>query len=768
MNLIGYPQASLISESLINNAVICNKKILFTTHHEEQRLLRILDTALDDSTSPPTILYAPRTIRSWTRDSGEVTCIAMYMHQLHQQELIVAGERKEEEIFLLFITDEEFHLRVPTEYEGCIYDLRALASIIVIPSSAPNCKSFVVLCGTLTGLVISLEVVQKGQDFQIRESRCDRFGGSVATLTYGDQVGQPNCLFVNCDEKIFKMTRNISSWIESSSNTEITRMHMKADQIWLVDALNTTLQQPSINSISSLRSGSSVDTDLLLISYNRLLLARMGIKRKTVPRRIPIKGTPYRIIHSECRNAFVVGASIDGKSTLYFIDPETGEDLSDPRNGKRGESVSFVSGLGHSNDKVLCVYEWLYSHNDNTWNFLVVCTSGGRVLIISTTRSDSKTPSGKAKISFWTVTKFKNFKAVYSAVGDSEGLYYCAKNGEEDKLYYSTLNKEVKKFDKNPAEVKLISPAISLSYDSGKIYALTRHNSLQILEVIKTNGTVKFRHTHTGKHQFESLHHLIGRSNSFGGPDTSQVEFVSNRSKSVVGLWATQDLKINTLDTLFEARLPASILRFRSANCRPVWDSSWRVHRNGDSIVDPTHLHGLGAVPNDDVNSETLGLGIDGSLYHFTMLDFRAWNFLSFMAELALCSGLVGESPGNKPMFLEPDDFIRYLEYPKPSSPSRPRELEYPTPSNPSWSREAMQVMHVDGDILKRVVEKKLLIRLLCVGTIQDQINDRIIYMKFVTLLEEMHEGRLKTDEDPDYYIEQAYEDLRSFLRPVI
>lgn len=734
LNMMGFPQASSLSACFINDAVICDEKVLFTTHHKEKRMLRILETLSDDGISPPTILYAPKTIRRWTRDDPEVTCIAMYMHPQYPSELVIAGQRKDGEISLVLITENEFHSIVPlVDIEGCSYDLRALSSIILKPSSTSD--NFTLLCGTLTGLVISLDIVTSEGRFYIRDSRCDRFGGSVATLTNGDQLGQSNFLFVNCDEKIFKMNLNTSSIQEKSCKKKAVRMKMKADQIWLLDALDTTLQQPNINSILPLRSESLGDTDLLLVSYNRLLLARMGAKRKTVPRRIHIRGTPYRIIYSETRNAFVVGASVDGRSTIYFVDPKTGENLSDPRDGKHGAQTAFVAGLGRFDDKILCIYEWLYSHDAYTWNFLVVCTSDGRVLIICTKNDDSSVmPCGRAKISFWTVTQFKNFDSVYAVVGDSEGLYYCAQSGSEFKLYYSMLNKDDKKFNKNPAEAKLLSPAISLFYDSGKIYALTRHHSLQILEVIKTNGQIQLRHTHTDQLQRQSLHHLQRKPSTSGPLGNSQIELVSDRSRSVTGLCAISGLKVDTLDTIFEAQLPASVLRLRSANCRPVWDCSWMVHKDGTQILGDLPAH-LGIIHNDETNSETLGLGIDGSLYHFTMLDIRAWRFLRFLANLARSSGLVGGCPWEGCTDLEPEQ----------------------DPRN----------MQVDGDILKRVVENRRLEELFRIGEHQTDENKRE-FKRFCDLLEMIHDEKLENDEDPMFYIELAYEDLEVFLRPVI
>lgn len=725
---MGFPQASSLSGPLINDAVICNNKVLFTTYYEEQRMLRVLEIVSDNNITPPKILYALKTIRSWTRHDPEVTCIAMYMDLQYHTELIVAGQEKNGEVSLEFITENKSQLRVPISEEEGGPDLRSLASIIITPSSTPD--NFTLLCGSVTGLVMFLDIIQREEQFYIRGSRCDRFGGSVVTLTVGDQEGRSDFVFVGCDEKIFRMAPSNPNHNRKRLDGETTKLNVSADQVWLVDTLDSTLQQPNINSILPLRSESSSDTDILMVSDTRLLLARMGTRRKTVPRRIPLIGTPYRIIYSETHKALIVGASIDGRSTLYFVDPKTGENLSEPRDGKRGTKVNFVTGLGRFGDRVLCIYEWLYRHDDQTWSFFVVCTSDGKILIICTNNDSSVNSAERSKISFWTVTRFKNFSSVYSVVGDSDGLYYCAQSGTEYKLYYSTLNQDDKKFNPNPAEVKLLSPAISLFYESGKIYALTRHHSLQIIEVIKNNGNVQLRHTHTDQLLRESLHHLHGRSHAFQNADQNQIDFVSDRSKSVVGLWASSGMRIDTLDTIFEAQLPASILRLRSSNCRPVWDSSWMINQR-KGLNDPTCL---GVIHNDELCSETLGLGIDGSLYHFTMLDIRAWKFLKFLANLARRSGIVGGRPWEGLTDLEPKQ----------------------DPRN----------MQVDGDILKRVMENRKLEAMFGIDEYQTDENKRD-FKRFCELLNIRDEG-IGMDEDPVFYTELAYDYLEVFLRPVI
>jgi len=435
----------------------------------------------------------------------------------------------------------------------------------------------------------------------------------------------------------------------------------------------------------------------------------------------------------------VVGAIVEKKTALLFIDPNTGENLSAPSEQKTLAPIDYISGLGKTGgEKIYHLLEWSLTKNHKTWSFIIVATSSGRLLVISIRPEDRRQsevftvngtdagPEGR-KIQFWTKYMFKRPDPIYSVTGFSDGLLWCSGT----KLLCETLDLKDKKF-RHVAEYELPSPATTISYDNGLIYALTNCHSLEILRLtLDGEGGGSIRRTHGDQVTRDSLHHAY-LNRTVGRP----VHLVSDKHCSVVGLWATQDTKADTLETVFEAELPHSVLRFRPGRCRPVWDPYW-TSNGTDLRSSPTaNANGVEIVPRSANRSELLGLSIDGSLSQFTTLDTTEWKFLRFLVNLAIRSPKVCE-------FTYKDD----------SAPLEP--LAAPK-----------LLMHVDGDILKRCLVQRSLGELLRLGQTTDEGTK--IFTKFYELLQELHGGALNELADPAVYVEQAYADLGFYLRPVL
>jgi hypothetical protein len=550
----------------------------------------------------------------------------------------------------------------------------------------------------------------------------------------------------------------------------------RIDQIWLTNATNPTLQQPSIVSVTGLRHNLSSDAEggrLLLVASSQLLLAGLGYRSKAVPRRLPIGGTPSRMLYSQSLGVLIVAASVAGQSTLLFIDPDTGYDLSNPID-KQGTAVEFVSGLGVHNEKVLGLLEWPYVKDGKTWQFIIVCTTSGRLLIISAEKEEAPKPQGisspnsKAsgkenvhisesgttsgpKIRYWTRHKFKCQRPVYSVVGSADGLFYCSGNT----LRWETLDVTDRKF-KKVAEYELPSPAVSLSVDSSIIYALTSEHSLEALRISisgagQTAGSMV--RVYSDQVARAGLHH---KEVTVGRP----VLLVSDKDCTVTGLWASDHTKAETLMTVFETELPSSIVRFRSAKCRPIWDANWSAPLGQARATNASNNHhgiGLGSrhgregleidmvvdcaskldiIPSTRNHGEILGLSIDGSLTHCTVLGISAWRFLRFLLNLALQSPII--------------------------CPFTYDRAEYPL--EPSLEPKIM--MQIDGDILKRCLSDRRLEELLRIG--QETEDSAGVYLRFCELLEELHGGPLGSKYGTTVYVEHAYAYLEFYLRPVL
>lgn len=724
------------SGSRIDDAITDESIALFTTHFRHETYLQILDLTSSDPANGDyhTDLERKTSVRTLRKCSLPVTSLAICT--INQIPCVVIAEWEDDSIRLTF---QPFHgeqprtVKIPATNGGNNVRLEAFVSISV----SSNTPGFLVLvCGTRNGLAVSFSLNE--HDLGIVSFWCDRLGATPVNIKRDGTVGCGEPLFMTCDSKLY--TLKIPVMQDSRLNGEISRDRRAINQVWLTDAMNPSLQQPGVNSIARLLPNISDDTnyDILLVSGSQLLLASLSTQPKAVPRHLPIRGTPTRLLYSRTLRALLVAASVDGRCTLLFIDPETGADLSKPVD-KKGVPVQFVSGLGDFNERVFRLLEWSYMKDGKTWYFIVVSTNTGRLLIISTEKeaikssgmrmetgpmdeSDGKISGGSMMppmIRHWTRYKFKCAKPVYSVAGFADGLFYCSGNT----LYCDILNLAEKKFQ-TVAQYELPSPALDLIHEDGKIYAITTAHSLEVLELVKEDGGAsKIVHTHGDQVTRNALHHRV-----LGNSPEKLLSLISDKSCSVVGLWATHKTRADTLEPVFEAQLPHSILRFRSGRCRPIWDPTWPTSGK-NRITDPDLISNSAGYP------EILGLSIDGSLYHFTILDFASWKFLRFLVNLARQSPKICE-----------------FTYDQQTLPLEPVS-------------EPKIMMHVDGDLLQRVEENDLQ-ELLRIG--KETVEAANIQSMFRELLQEMHGERLDKDAEMSVYIKRAYNDLGFFLRPVL
>lgn len=628
---------------------------------------------------------------------------------------------------------EPMTFEIPTSGPLCNgFRFQALASILIRPGQEDTLR---MLCGTQNGILIALEVDTEGKTITV--TRTNRIGATAVVVTQDSH----SCygFFATCDSKLYALTPKAT--VGSEFRTALGADDYDIHQFWFTNALEPGMQQPKVTSIANqppLQFGGN-SRDLLLTAGSQILVASLNSLPKAIPRHMLIKGTPSRLLYSPALEILVVATLMNGKSTLLFIDPETGADLSQPVDQRTRQPVKYVSGLGNHNERVYRLFEWKYTKHDKIWNFMIVSTSMGRLLIISVdgqdqVRKDIQNALFQAngngclptrpKINHYTRYKFKSTEPIYSVTGYPDGLLWCA----GDKLYCDALDLPAKKF-KRVTEYTLPSPATNLSYENGQIYALTLKHSLEIL-ILTTNeeGITEIVRTHGDQITRPSLHHIASTQMS-----KRPIHLVSDKMNSLVGLWPTKDTMADTLDTVFEASLPYSVLRFRFAKCRPMWDSNW-VPRGAVNVkASPLQLDQL---QTSAAWSEILGLSITGAVSHYTILDFSTWKFLRFFVDLAIRS-------------------------------SRACEFTYRNDGVPLGVITAPKIMmHIDGDILRRCLNMRLLEELLYV--INDTIQAPKIFTRFYELLQELHHGTIESGGKPTTYVSQAYKDLEFFLRPVL
>ncbi|TVY80576.1 hypothetical protein LSUE1_G004225 [Lachnellula suecica] len=729
---------------VIGQAIIHEDQVLFTTHVNDSVYLQILEQRdADDMETDGVSTIEPRTnVRTLGKYSQQVTALAVC--RIEQNLYAIVAELRDKSIFLGFNTIQgtahtETSIPLITQSNIPLDPVVSIAVTYWLP------RVLTVLCGTRNGFLITVDIDER--DLQFMGSRYDRIGVGQITVKKDVQHNSGELFFVGCDSNIFALTPSHSQ--TSPSVTKHSMQGWAINQLWLTDALKPGLQQPDITSIARLRPSLSGDADggLLLVAGTQLLLASFGMQTKSVPRHIPVGGTPTRLLYSHAMGLLIVGAIVDRKTTLLFIDPKTGKDISVPTNWDTEQSTlevtDHISGLGRVNEKIYHLLDWSFVKENKTWNFIVVGTSSGRLLIVSTkseerrqkriTSANGAQLESDRKLCYYTrhTLRLPRPEPVYAVTGFLDGLLWCSGH----KLICEILDIKVKKF-KRVAEYELPSPAttITCDYEHGFIYALTACHSLEILKfIVHEGGKAEITRLQGDQITRNSLHHASVDCDMGGRP----MHMVSDKHCSVVGLWPTLNTKADTLETMFEAELPHSILKFRPGKCRPIWDPSWTSSGVDSSKICPRNA-------NVTADTEVLGLSIDGSLTQFTPLTLCEWKFLRFLINLAIRSPKMCE-------FTYKDD--TFLLEPA-TSPKR--------------------MMHIDGDILKRCLAERTLEELLQFGQETEQAAQ--ILSKFYDLLLDLHNGphngstslALEEGLDAAVYVEQAYRDLEFYLRPAL
>ncbi|RKF73165.1 putative thermotolerance protein [Golovinomyces cichoracearum] len=736
----------------IHNAAIKDNFVVFTTSIQGSAYTHLLEFIDSESSSVshdiPGHLSNVRVI-TLSKFSSNITCLAIC--ELHGiiHAIVCEWDCEFNTLYFLPINGETSKtLKIPCETSR---DLKMEAIISLTIQSLEHGR-IVLVSGSRDGILSSFDI--NIGTLVVTASRHDRIGATSVVVS--EDISSIYGTFAICDSSLFVLK---PKEIDGKNNREYINS-FDIHRVWLTDAMEPGLLQPKICSIASqpIFQFDKRNHDFLLTTESHVIIASFCPITHAIPRQIRLGGTPSRLLYSDSLKALIVGVLYNRKSTLLFIDPETGRDLSQPVDHITKKPVEFTSGLGHLNERIFRLFEWIFIKDKKQWNFIVVSTSFGRVLIISVDAygslyrevhnlslqqdEDRKDIKERSKITYYTRHKFWTPKPAYSVVGYPDGLLWCA--GKT--LFCDALNLADKRF-KRLAEYELPSPASNLSYEDGIIYALTMSHSLEVLKLVKSDsGNTEIIRILGDPITRPSLNHIVLESN-FG----DSVHLISDKLGNIIGLESTKNAMMNTLETKFEARVPESIIRLRRGMCRPLWDPIWVSDEVKDSNYLSLYRNSSHEILTNMEKLDMLGLTITGSLIHFTILDVKSWRFLKFLNNLAIKSPRVCEFTYQENYNLDP--------------------------LQAEISPKAM--MHVDGDVLKRCLKNRLVEEILGFHAEESQNTadsettmklekTKINFSILFGLLQDLHYGNLAENEARNFYIKQTYCDLEFFLRQAL
>jgi hypothetical protein len=581
--------------------------------------------------------------------------------------------------------------------------IEGISSIVAIQDT--------ILLGTRSGEVITVKNITGSMSIG-----CEKFGMTTASLScnYLTGANDPSVL-VTCDNSL------VSVNAPRDDNHRGGAAQLKKLRVWPVDISKLEVPSPLVHYATAVNMPCENGiTPVLMISGSRLLLAELHHEPGPVHRSIPVDGVPNRVFYCKSTQCLIAAVTRDNRPTLAFINPDTGEDIGLPTD-KTGLAQDYASGLGKLGDRILGLAEWNYKRDGNVWNWILVATKSGHLVVISTSKTGATSEDGHPLIRYWTRYRKELKEPIYSVIGYDEGVIYCF--GQT--VQWEVLDVTDRKL-KHLKTYKLDSPATSLRISNGKLVALTSRESLVVLDHLDGAGqsSTTTRLCHVDPWRRNGMH-FIEVSGPQPEESTGAIVLLADRECGVGGLWVPWQTPERECEVVLEAELGSSIRRFRRGRTRPVWEQ-WRGRPKYGRLV---------ATVDD---AEILGVSLNGGMYHFTLLGVAAWRLLRFIQNVAQGSE-------------EVCPFRRRREHQDGSD----EELEP--------KMDTGLEMHVDGDILQRCLEKRALERLV--------VSPGHV-ARLVELLGELDEGRYTvgfTDEgDHERYFQLAYDVLEYYHQPVL
>ncbi|KAI0185644.1 mono-functional DNA-alkylating methyl methanesulfonate N-term-domain-containing protein [Xylaria flabelliformis] len=532
-----------------------------------------------------------------------------------------------------------------------------------------------IVMGKRDGDVLTIRLMNDHQGGRrLAVTRTNHFGISPSNVFTG-MIFDTGPSTLVCNDAGLAIMKEIGEQPNAGCHEEISR-------IWLTDANEPHSPSPTINSVARLHQIPEYGASTwAMVAGSHILITELQSHPAPVPRYMPIEGTPLKVLYSERLKALVTVVKKNGIPSLHFFDPVTGVDLSRPvrkvsdQDDEQQEDVDYIAHLDNPNIKFASLMSWRYK-NKYEW-FVILARIGeshGRLLVVSAMQPEVATSEGSRQIRFWTQfhRKIKDGLPRFGTTDDNGLFLNFGKT-----LEYHVI--EDKKF-KTAMKYDLPSPATSLEVIGGHLHVLTSHHSLLILDY-KSDAALRSQRMIT-LHMDEIARnglHSIDAGSFVSAKNPQKFVLVSDPMCAVYGLWSPgQNTGASKFQLVFMANLTVSIRKFVTGYTRPRW--ARREPRNGHK-------------PTSSDRRDILGLAIDGSLTHFSILEEDTWRLLRYLQDLAMVAA--SKDPCLVPGGHESAGSLQLA----------PNSL-------------AKTKMHVDGDILQHCFEKGILERI--VSTPQD------------------------------------------------
>lgn len=313
---------------------------------------------------------------------------------------------------------------------------------------------------------------------------------------------------------------------------------------------------------------------------------------------------------------------------------------------------------------------------------------------------------------------------------------------------------------KTQTAYKLPSRGVAMSYTdhpNHKLTVLTAQHSIITFAVSNSNIEASTKIVDKQLRNGLDLH-------TFQSTGSSLIVLVTDSDCGVTGLWRNSSVQQRgttaEFERLFEAELPVSIKKFRVVESRQTWDSQAASCLAYEKEI---ILH---ASKDPHSQRKLLGIALNGSVHHFTILREPLWQLLALLQHFAL---QIPEMCPVLPAIVKSD-----------MSPEMLDNMFYYLPSSMAGKRDT----HIDGDLIKEWLRLRNLGKFLIMYQTK---TPHKLSMKVVMFLEATHKyhpewqievGKLRLVSRQRYWdventailyqlVEKVYDLLEYLFRPV-
>lgn len=546
-------------------------------------------------------------------------------------------------------------------------------------SHGEQLQDFLMACGLRDGRIVTF-----GVDFQAAEALIPK-----DVITFRDSTVKLVPLNTTNAAYAFSGTSIcLLSWDGTSTSLE---------NIWLADKAEPEMAQPTIvacaqTPMAMWLSSSMLADSLALASEDELYFAAVQPQTTTVPRQIPVEGTPNRVIHAQSLRNIVCSALYADVRTFPSSRPHN-----PPEERRqiwpiihfipsgRGDEASYQHHM-QPGDRVNALLEWSYKASSNkTYSFILVGgkhqrrsgQSQGRVTFLQLSLRNWRVEAASKRYTLEFADEVYALAQLHdrTIVVSAGALVYYYAYREEHNDWQRVNNSG------SLEGLRLASPGAFITATGKPEHSsVTISTSSDSLVVLDGSGGIVAMGPHA---QNLFCHHIITDDPTKPLVLARTLALVSTKQAEISGLsWSNSGRRSQSARLEFTAKLRRSLTR----------------------LVPSTPSARKGCPPDGILHDRIIGCATDGALVGMVLIDRDLWRRLSWLQRLIEWSLVLS------PHAQQTSTYDRMGNESGITDPERGMPIGLTASNSPELvllqaRNRKENDMHIDGDVLARVLE---------------------------------------------------------------